>query len=62
MVIVTITRWKEKLFLFVAVLLIIAGLSFGLSAVPTGELNEDIFTQPVKVQSDLNEINENSKN
>lgn len=56
MVIVTITRWKEKLFLFLAVLLIIAGLSFGLSTVvPTGELNEDIFTQPVKVQSNLNE-------
>jgi hypothetical protein len=56
MVIVTITRWKEKLLFTLVGLLIIVGIGWGLSAtVPSGELEEDIFTQPVKVQNDINE-------
>ncbi|MGI6606127.1 MAG: hypothetical protein ACOX2X_03675 [Peptococcia bacterium] len=56
MVIVTITRWKEKLLFTLVGILIIVGIGWGLSAaVPSGELEEDIFTQPVKVQNDINE-------
>ena len=56
MVIVTITRWKEKLLFTLVGILIIVGIGWGLSAaVPSVELEEDIFTQPVKVQNDINE-------
>ncbi|HHZ17046.1 MAG TPA: hypothetical protein PLJ33_01735 [Peptococcaceae bacterium] len=55
MVIVTVTKWKQKLFFLLAALVVIVGMSLAVSNVApsSGELEEDIYTQPVRVQGEI---------
>ncbi len=60
--VITVKRWREKLFVFLVAVLIIGGLSWGLSkfvgfdsttaTTPTESLQDDVLLQPVKVQGE----------
>lgn len=51
MVIFTVTRWKKKLLLTLMGVFLVLGISLWLSlTVPSGKLEDDVLSQPVKVQ------------
>ncbi|MGI6144162.1 MAG: hypothetical protein GX092_01900 [Clostridia bacterium] len=53
MIIVIVTKWKRKLLLMLAALFFVISLSMWLTeTAPTGNLEEDILNQPVKVQGE----------
>lgn len=70
MVVITITRWKRKLALFMAVILLVVGLGVSLNwflspedsatSAPSENLQNDVLTQPVKVQGNPGQTIEQS--
>ncbi len=60
--VITVKRWREKLFVLLVAVVIIGGLSWGLSkfvsfdsttaTTPTDSLQDDVLLQPVKVQGE----------
>jgi len=53
MIIVTVTKWKRKLLFTLAGLFFVVSLSLWLSeTAPTGNLEDDVLNQPIKVQGE----------
>lgn len=75
MIIFTITKWRRKIIAFLIAVVFIAGLGWGVnwfffspdenatiapSGEQTGKLEDDIRTQPVKVQGQPGEVKEDN--